>query len=435
MAAIRNVLIITTDHHRFDAFGFMGNALAFTPNLDRLASQSVRFAQCYTQSPVCQPARLSIASGRYVNSHGVVFNEGVPPVPDYRTIGHAVAPRGYRRINVGHMHWTNTEGDRQPDYDTGFERWITRQDWRETQSPDVLERFDWEIQRVSRLTTGGPSTRTAEEYWGHHVATETVREITRAAADGDPFLAVASIWEPHPPFYPPADIYRSIDQSAIAVPQSPEPRGAPRHPSVEAKSRKWDHLSAIELRQMIAGYYGLVALADRYVGMILDAVESLGIADETLIVFTSDHGEQLWDHDLFLKFVFYEESVHVPLWFSHPSFSPGERWGLVEHVDVAPTICRLVGVDPPAGAQGRSLTNALAGGEVPDREAVFSEIGKNAMIRTERYKLNLYDGKPGELYDMVDDPGEHHNRINEPAARSIVARLEGLYRAGIASEP
>jgi arylsulfatase A-like enzyme len=426
MRPIKNILILTTDHHRFDAFSPYHPGLCYTPNLDRLAQTSVRFDHCYCQSPVCQPARFSIASGLYVGAHGVVFNESGPPRPDFRTIGHALAPHGYRRFNVGHMHWSNTEGDVLVPFDTGFEPWITRARWRETQTDDVLSRFDWENQRTTRLTTGGPSSRTRDQYWGYHVATETMRQISEAVEQNEPFLAWASIWEPHPPFYPPKDCYEGVDQNLISLSTSGSSRSDSTIERFEQRRKRWAHLTDVELRQMIAGYYGMVALADEYVGMILDNLDELGVRDETLIIFTSDHGEQLWDHELFLKFVFYEQSVHVPLFFSHPSFVPSVRSELVEHVDLVPTICDLLSIDPPGRVNGRSLKPELyneSDGDDHPEKVVFSEIWNNTMIRTREHKLNFHGDEPEELYDLRLDPGEFENRIQDLAYDAVIADL------------
>ena len=168
-----NVLVLMSDHHRFDALGCLGNPLAHTPNLDRLAEMSVRFDQCYTQSPVCSPARHSLATGKYVHAHGVFTNNSMP-YPGMYTIAHAVQPLNYRRFHLGHMHW------KDPDIDNGYEPEITQQMWRETMPDDMLSRYDWENEGVLRRSSGGPSPRSREQYWGYHVATESIRQIEEA---------------------------------------------------------------------------------------------------------------------------------------------------------------------------------------------------------------------------------------------------------------
>jgi choline-sulfatase len=421
-----NVLVLMCDHHRFDALSCLGNPLARTPNLDKLAAQSVRFENAFTQSPVCAPARHSLATGRYAHAQGVITNNHKPH-PGMVTIAHALAPVGYRRLQQGHMHWTD------PEMDTGYEPWPAHAGWLDTMPPAVVARYEWENQGITRRTTAGPSPRTREQYSGHHVATNAIGQMAEAVERGEQFLCWAAFSEPHPPFFPPPEIYESFDQSQIQLPEQAPPGAAPPHQQILKKREEWAHLTEVELRQMLAGYYGMVELVDGYIGMILDAVERLGIGDDTIIVWTTDHGDQMWEHELFLKFQMHEASVHVPLLIHDPRRGPGVREELVEHIDVFPTICELVGADCPDTVQGRSLAPLLGVSgtdneeSVPEthdwRDAVFSQIGDIQMIRTKQWKLNVYDGEPGDLYDLEKDPEEFHNRVADAGCADTVQSL------------
>jgi arylsulfatase A-like enzyme len=335
------------------------------------------------------------------------------------TIAHALQPLGYRRYQLGHMHWTD------PTVDTGYEPWTDKEMWRQTMPREVLDRYDWEAQGVTRRTTGGPSTRNGEQYWGYHVARNAVRLIESAVAHDEPFLCWAAFTEPHPPFYPPPDLYRQIDQRQIALPAQAPADAPPPHPDVVRKRLEWAHLTEVEIRQIIAGYYGMVALVDGYCGTVLDALDRLGIRDETIVVWTVDHGDQMWEHELFLKFVMYEASVHVPLVIDVPRIAPRVRHELVEHVDLFPTLCELVGAPVPPSVQGRSLTPLLGSAEAPAewRSAVYSQIGDVEMIRTDTHKLNVYGGVPGEFYDLRQDPHEFCNQIADPRQEGVMASL------------
>jgi arylsulfatase A-like enzyme len=248
---------------------------------------------------------------------------------------------------------------------------------------------------------------------------KTIAHMREAVGKGEPVLAWASFSEPHPPFYPPKEFYRMVDQAKIALPLAPPEGATSVHPEMMRRKGEWAHLTDTEIRQMIAGYYGLVALLDRYAGKVLDELNAMGVADNTIVIWTSDHGDQLWEHELFLKFVTRESSVHVPLMFRIPGRPARERSELVEHVDVFPTLCELLGAPTPETVQGRSLVPLLGDGPAPGdwRDAVFSHIdhcdiqANVEMIRTGEWKLNVYDGEPGELYDMANDPGEFHNLI------------------------
>ena len=220
MANAKNILVLMCDHHRYDALGCLGNPLAHTPNLDALAARGVRFENCFNQAPVCAPTRHSLATGRYCHAHGVITNQH-KPFPGMTTIGHALQPLGYRRFNQGHMHWTD------PSVDTGYEPWVDQATWRQTMPAEVLARYDWESQGVTRRTTGGPSTRTREQYWGHHVATSAIRQIEKAVERDEPFISWTAFTEPHPPFYPPKELYSLIDQAAMSLPEQSPPDAPP----------------------------------------------------------------------------------------------------------------------------------------------------------------------------------------------------------------
>lgn len=387
-----NFLVITLDHQRFDAFGCRGNHLAHTPNLDALLAESMDFTNCYTQAPVCSPARHSMATGRYCHAHGVILNEAMP-FSGLHTIAHALKPLGYRRFNQGHVHW------RDFDMDNGYEGfWSARgDDFVESLSPAAQRRHEWEYQDITRRQSGGPSPRNREEYWGHDVAQTAIRQMREAVDEGKPFLCWTGFTEPHPPFYPPRDLYERTDQATLELPTNQDQS---THPYVAKKQQEWQHLTEVEKRQVLAGYYGMVALADEYVGKVLRAIRELGVEDETTVILTSDHGDQMWEHDLITKFVMFESSVHVPFAIRVPGQSGGTNSAFVEHVDMFPTICDLAGTPIPVSVQGRSLQPLLSG-ETPDdwRDAVFSQMGGMKMIRTEKWKLNVYDDKAGELYN------------------------------------
>jgi len=417
-----NVLVLMSDHHRFDALSHLCNPLAITPNLDKLAERSVHFESCYDQSPVCAPARQSLATGRYAHAQGVITNRH-QPFPGMHTIAHSLKPLGYRRFHLGHMHWTDRS------MDNGYEEEITAAMWRETMSEKVLERYDWENDGRTRRTTAGPSPRSFEEYWGYHVASESVRQIEEAVSNGENFISWTSFTEPHPPFFPPKEIYEQIDQSAIDLPEQ-RPSDSPLpHPRIQRMQQEWAHLTEVEIRQLIAGYYGMVNLVDGYCGMVIDAIDRLGVRDDTVIIWTADHGDQQWEHELFLKFNMREASCHVPLFIDVPGQAAGSLSELVEHIDLFPTICDLVGAEVPDSVQGRSLVPSMKNGspEAGWRDAVFSQIGDMQMIRTETEKLNIYGGESGEYFNLAEDPKEFHNRIDDSACADRVAALRSRF--------
>jgi arylsulfatase A-like enzyme len=434
-----NILVLMGDHHRHDAMGWTGNPVAVTPNLDRLAQDACRFTNCFNQSPVCSPARHSINTGQYAHRHGVLHNH-VFPYEGMTTIAHALAPAGYRCYHAGHMHWQGAQ-------DNGYEPpctegWVGREEKDESWSAYARNRRAQENQFLIRVTTGGPGPRAPEQFGGHYVAQKTIEHIEEAVAAGQPFLAWGAFSEPHPPWYPPRAFYEMIDKDRITLPP-PVPEGTRDEQGyVQLRARLWEHLTEYEIRQIIAAYYGLNALMDSYVGRVLDAVDRLGIADDTIVIWSSDHGDQLYENGCFLKFITREASVRVPLMIRIPGRSGGVRDELVEHVDLFGTLCDLAGVATPDAVQGETLTPLLGDAPAPEdwRTAVFSEIeapgvremtskdGRGpriTMIRTADWKLNAHDGVPGELFDMRQDPGELHNLVDDPGHAETVAELHG----------
>ncbi|MEZ5278497.1 MAG: sulfatase-like hydrolase/transferase [Opitutaceae bacterium] len=419
-----NILVLMTDQHRYDALSCRGHPHVRTPHLDALVSRSVDFRSAYTQAPVCAPARYSLATGQYVASHGVRFND-VNPLGPIRTLAHLFRDEGYRCFQAGHMHWSSATTD------TGYEPLISREMWLESLPVQWSERFRLEHETpFVRTAMGGPSPLPESAFWGHFVARNVNRLIDEAVDGDEPFFCWASIYEPHPPFFPPVEAYAAHQQDSISLPaQDPEDAAPPELRQLDRR-RKWEHLTDVEIRQMMAGYFGMVEVADRSAGAILQHLRDRGLLDNTWIIWTSDHGEQLFDHRLFLKFCMYEQSVHVPFCVSGPGISPGGRDELVEHVDLLPTLCDIAGIGIPQGAGGRSLEPLLHGRPAGGgwREAVFSQINDLFMIRTRDWKLIVRDGIPVELYDLNADPGEFENRLGDPTCAGIVDQLEAESR-------
>jgi uncharacterized sulfatase len=297
------------------------------------------------------------------------------------------------------------------------------------------KRAEWEGNSHTRRTTAGPSPNRLEEKWGYQVAIESIRQIEEAVANGERFLSWTSFTEPHPPFYPPKEIYEKYDQASLPLPiRVPVDESAP-HSTIVRKQKEWAHLTNVEHRQMKAGYYGMIETADRFVGMMLDLMDRLNLWENTLLIFTSDHGDQMGDHGLYMKFVLREASVHVPLMICALGVEAGRRHPLVEHVDLLPTICEYVGADPGAGLHGKSLWPLLRCAEPPLdwRTAVFSQIGTHRMIRTQEWKLNEYDGEPGELYHLSEDPQELHNLIGDSRSGGVAESLHYLMLERVAA--
>lgn len=436
MSAIENILVLGGDHFRHDAMGWLGNPLAQTPHIDALAKRSARFTQCFNQSPVCQPARHCLASGRYAHRNGVTMN-GQQPYTDYRTLGHVLGEEGLRRFNIGHMHWHRKDPpDSTPHH--GFEPWIHRGPW--MGKMPGLERWRAESANGIRTQTGGPGPRPREEQTGFVDKERALESMREAAANDQRFLLWCAFSEPHPPFTPPREYYERIPLERIDLPELPPANAPAPHPAITHRQREWAHLTDYEVRQIIRAYYALVAMLDEFVGELLGELDRLGLREKTAVVWFSDHGDQLYEHRLFLKFVMREASVRTPLMIAGPGITPGTHEALVEHVDLAPTLCELLGLDPPEWMQGRSLKPFLhkdATAPKNWRDTVFSEIGHPdyhvRMARTRDWKLNLYADGQSELFNLREDPQEFVNLGAEATCANVrsemTQRLEDWWQA------
>ncbi len=425
----RNLLFIMSDQHHHGAIGCAGDPLAITPNLDALAKAGTRFATAYCQAPVCVPARMSVITGRYAHAHGALTNAYALPSSE-RTIGHHLADHGYLTAAIGKMHFIDDDNQH------GFQVRLDHADFNQTISEDARAWHRRSSDSPWRRGTGGPAPIAEDEFIESFVARQTIRFLEEHR-DG-PFCLWCSFVAPHPPFWPPADYYAMYPLERIQFPEQAPPEARPLIPELARRQQEWANTPEDQLKAMIAGYYGLVTMVDTRIGEVLAAVDRLGLRDRTVISYTADHGELKYEHRLFLKFNFFEGASRVPMILSFPPEIPRGRTRrqVVEHVDMYPTFCDLLGVPTPATVQGQSLL-PLARGRARDwPNRAFSEQGRNMrMIRDGRWKLNLYSGEPLELYNLERDPNEFYNLIDRRQLRPVVERLRDRCAEWLANTP
>ena len=428
-----NFVFILTDDQRFDSLGCAGNRLIQTPNIDRLAANGVRFRNHFVTTSICCVSRASIFSGQYQRRHGI-GDFTTPFTPDQWTETYPALLRaaGYRTGFIGKFGVGEAKYIASKAVDFDFWRGLPGQ------------AGEWFID------PNDPTHTHATARFGNQAL-----QFLDGCTDAQPFCLSISFNAPHARDSKPREFQPDIrDETLYASEQIPMPptandecfRRLPEFVRASEGRRRWERRFATPemFQQTMRDYYRLVTGIDREVGRIVAKLTERGLADNTVILFTSDNGWFAGERGLADKWLMYEESIRVPLVVFDPRLRRSERGHTVEaltlNLDFAPTMLELAGVSVPSAMQGRSLVPLLHGSRPPDwREHFFYEhrYGPNIIppsegIRTERWAyLRWFAPNPEsqELYDIQRDPLEQHNLAAEPAHATQLKRLESLLSA------
>ena len=433
-----NILILMTDQQRPDSLGCYGSGIARTPNIDRLAHEGVTFENCYVQNPLCCPSRYSLLTGRYPHSHGVRSN-WYAPRPGEQSFAHQLGHAGYSTAAIGKMHFT-------PWHDTfGFDGRIIAEAKFDVDCPDDYERFlqrhgatrkklyDLNSPEYVRDCTAVKSKVPQELHIDSFVGRSICEYLWNVR---EPFCCFASFLSPHNPYDPPAP-YDTLFTNTRFPPRNMYPGEVAEKPNEAFQylnnRLKWPfttgELTAEQLQLTKAYYYSTCTLVDDWIGRVVDVLKKRNLHDNTIILYTSDHGDLLGDHGMVYKQCFYEQSVKVPLIVHAPArFGARRVADPIEALDVFSTVCELGRAWEGRGRQSRSLAPLLEGRSgYRHREAVFSENYFGRMVRHENYKMVYYPGKPyGELYDLAEDPAESRNLWMKLDGSPVKQRLKDL---------
>ena len=488
MAAARNVLFIMCDQLRWDYLGCAGHPSIRTPNIDALAARGVRFTRAYVQSPVCGPSRMSFYTGRYMHSHGANWNR-YPLRVGEPTLGAHLAGMGVRNVLVGKTHMAaDVEGMARLGVDRASEAGIRESEcgFEPYERDDGLHpdpaprpRYDaylaergyggenpWERWANSGEAADGtiqngwllrhsdkPARVREEDSETPYMTRQAMRFIDEAAADGRPWCLHLSLIKPHWPYVAPAPYHAMYGAGDVApVVRDAAEKVAP-HPVYEAfmNHRVGRAFTDESVRQaVIPAYMGLITQIDDQLGVLFGFLEARGLAETTMIVFTSDHGDYLGDHWLGEKDLFHECSARIPLIVSDPTAPGGHGTvceALVEAIDLAPTFIEWFGGVAPGNVfEGRSLLPWLRGERVAAwRGAVFSEydyamqparraLGRGVaechlfMVFDGRWKYIHAAGFRPMLFDLAADPREFHDLGADPRYAPERARLDRALR-------
>jgi arylsulfatase A-like enzyme len=457
-----NILLLFSDQHKAGVMGCAGHRLVKTPHLDRLAREGVRFTRAYCADGICVPSRTSMFTGLHPRTTGVIYNSDAPPHPERLHPVHSLlGANGYLTGCFGKRHFPR--GLNEADWDASCTTINPRLD------PCEENYWDWIKQRGQygshirdfkeshqASLMAHISHTAAENRTTAYAADRSIDFLRRAKDEKRPFFCWCSFIYPHQPYTPLERWARLYDLDEIELPGSvSEPVENLPQRMREWRTRTkppWNCGTAAKdhaiYRRYVAYYYALVSEIDHHIGRVLSALKRLGLADNTIVIYSSDHGDFVAAHGMIEKCAVghnvYEDTLRVPLIFHWPGeFEKGRIYsGLTELIDMYPTLLEITGISRPDSRYnlaGRSLVPVLSGSSMPSKCYVVSENWSQVTVIGERYKLGKwitppakYDkwdwGKshPGMLFDRRNDPLEVNNLINEPSVNGVCEELTRL---------
>ena len=434
----RNVIVIMSDEHDPRHSGCYGSTWVQTPNIDALAARGVRFTRAYTPSPICVPARAAFATGMRVHQ-ARLWDNALPYHGQIRGWGHVLQEHGIRVESIGKLHY-RAEGDpagfdkeHLPMHVVGGHGMV----WASIRDPYIT--------RFHRKRMLGPTIGKGESAY-----TQYDDGVTRTAVDwlrqrghqpDGSFVLYIGLVAPHFPLIAPDRFYALYQDMPIpAVKQHPA-QGHVRHPWVEAYANfdctEENFTSPEERERAFRAYWGLCSYLDHNVGQILQALKDSGLQEETTVIYTADHGDNLGARGLWGKSTLYEESARIPMVIAGPGINAGVCDTPVDLLDLFPTILQCAGIDPEPEMDQRPGQSLLqtATEPVQAERVILSEYhaaGSNTaafMLRRGRYKYIHYVRHAPELFDLQADPEELHNLADDPAHAAVLQSLLAQLRA------
>ncbi len=448
-----NVLFIIADDLN-DYVGCYGDPIVKTPNIDRLASRSVLFERAYCQFPVCGASRSSFMTGlrpdrTRIYDNGTHFRD---TVPDVITLPQHFMKHGYFSARVGKIYHygvpskIGTDGRDDP------------ASWDYKYNPIGRDKADEGITfslipgdfggTLSWLSADGAD----EEQTDGIGATEAIRLLDEHGREDSPFFLAVGFYRPHTPFVAPHKYFNYYPEEQMDPPYVPEGDRNDMSPLAFFHKPDQDAMTPMLKRQARQAYAASISFMDAQVGRVLDALDRLGQTDNTVIVFTSDHGFHMGEHDYWQKEGLFEESARVPLLISYPGMkTAGERAaGICELIDIYPTLAELCGLPDPQDVDGESLVPQLVDPSASGKPFALTQAVRyksryvkedyqmtrdvhGYSIRTEEFRFSSWDGgKLGEeLYDLVKDPGEFKNVVSDPSYENHLLELRTLLKKEI----
>ena len=439
-----NVLFIISDDLTDTALSCYGNKVCQTPNIDKLASQGVRFTRAYCQGTYCGPSRASFMSGYYPHATGVLgYISPRKAIGDRAMWAEHFKNNGYHTARVSKIFHMGVPGGIEKGTDGADDPrcWTERYN---SQGPE------WKAKGTGETLEGNPdgkkpvvggNTFVVVEADGDDLAHSDGRTAQKACELIDklkdrPFFLGVGFVRPHVPFVAPRKYYEPFPFGQMKLPPKVEgdwddiPKAG-----INYKTSKNMKMNVRKQKKAVGGYYASVAYMDAQVGKVMDALNRSGVADKTIVIFTSDHGYHLGEHDFWAKVSLHDESARVPLIVCMPGKKPAVCNSLTELIDLYPTISSLCGLEVPKRIQGKNISRMLEDPEVEVRDAAFSVNGKGFLLRQHDFAYIQYaeDASKGmELFDMKRDPHQYKNLAGDSQHAGLVKKFRNKLKQKLA---
>ncbi len=433
-----NVLFIVADDLRC-SLGCYGDPQVKSPNIDRLAAREMKFERAYCQYPVCNPSRSSFLTGWRPDTTGILENETPLRIrqPEVVTLPQLFREQGYFTASLGKIMHAGLDANGKRAFFQDAKSWDDCRGFNATPTGRLGEGRNFtggKLKWASWLAADG----TDEDQPDGQNAAEAIK-LLEAHRDGPFFLAVG-FHKPHDPFNAPKKYFDLYPPDKIQLAHDPEDRSAELPLAVPKGENKtvFDHFTDQDRREFRRAYFAGISFTDAQIGKLLDTLDRLKLWDNTIVVVMGDHGYHLGEHGWWLKFTIFELCARTPLvvWAPGASGMGRSTAGIVEFVDIYPTLAELCGLTPPSKQDGASFRALLEDPSKPGKPAAFTQTTRGNLmgrsVRTDRWRYTEWDeGRAGvELYDHTNDALEYHNLAAQPEHTALIGELQTILHRG-----
>ena len=435
-----NVLFLIADDLNCD-LGCYGHPMVKSPNIDRLASRGLRFERAYCQFPLCGPSRASFMTGLYPDQTLILRNaiRVRERIPNVVTMPQSFRRAGYTPMRVGKIYHYGVPGEIGTDGHDDPPSWDKVVNPRGRDKDEESQVFTLRPGQYGGTLSWMAADGTDEEQTDGIGATAAIKQLKEFSTSKEPFFLAVGFYRPHTPYVSPKKYFAMYDRDDIVIPDVPEgyldtiPK--PARATVTAKQANLEMTEDLKRRAMQA-YYASITFMDAQVGRVLDALDEAGLADNTVVLMTSDHGYHMGEHGHYQKQTLFENATHVPLIISVPGMKTAGKStrALAEMVDFHPTLAAICDVKTPDNLSGVSLAAVLSDPAAQPRDGALTRHRDGYTLRTDRYRYTEWgpQGRNGaELYDHQSDPAEMVNLAGKPKQKQTITKLAQQLHARI----